>query len=89
MPRAPIEATVGAITSHVLAGTFAEWRYTNPVGARQLEGLSAEQIAMWREPTAVRHAPSLETHEDRHGGKIVSGGQDGTIKVWDSGELEP
>ena len=35
VPRAPIEATVSSIISHVLDGSYTEWRYTNPVGQRQ------------------------------------------------------
>ncbi|KAL1520740.1 hypothetical protein AB1Y20_022308 [Prymnesium parvum] len=67
VPREAVEATVQSIISHVLDGTFAEWRYVNPTGRRQLDGLSQAQIDVWRESTTIRHAPSLETHEDRKG----------------------
>ena len=53
LPAERIAACVDAITSHVLDGSYARWRYGegNPVGARQLEGLSDEQKALWAEPT--------------------------------------
>ena len=35
VPRAPIETIVSSIISHVLDGSFTDWRYTNPVGQRQ------------------------------------------------------
>jgi hypothetical protein len=65
VPRADIERVVDEIVAHVLDGSFSEWRYTNAVGVRQLEGLSAQQIAIWREPTSMSHTATLETHEDR------------------------
>ena len=67
VPRAPVRATVDALSSAVLAGSFAEWRYTNPVGRRQLEGLSDEQIAQWREPSRTSHGGGLVVHEDAPG----------------------
>lgn len=43
VPRGPVLAAVEALTAAVLAHRFSEWRYTNPVGRRQLEGLSEAQ----------------------------------------------
>ena len=51
----------------MLRGTFSEWRYTNPIGQKQLEGLTPSQIAKWREPTRVEHSSLLITHEDAEG----------------------
>ena len=53
VPRAPIEAVVKDIIAHVLDGTFAEWRYTNSVGKRQVTPLARRRFARAR-PTAVR-----------------------------------
>jgi hypothetical protein len=57
------------MTSAVLSGPggFAAWRYTCPEGREQLRGLSKEQVALWREPTAEEHAGGLRTHEDEEG----------------------
>lgn len=67
LPPAPILACVDQITAAVLNGTYASWRYENPVGARQLEGLTAEQIAAWREPTRTEFPRGLVVHEDAPG----------------------
>ena len=67
VPREPIEATVDAIVGAVLSGRFSEWRYTNPVGAKQLEGLPPAAVAAWREPSRVEHTPLVTTHEDAPG----------------------
>ena len=67
VPVGPVQQAVDALVGATLAGRFAEWRYTNPVGLRQLEGLSHEQQALWREPTSVVHAGNLRTHEDESG----------------------
>lgn len=67
VPRVPVRAAVDALSSAVVAGTFAEWRYTNAVGRRQLEGLNDEQIAKWREPTRTSHDGGLVVHEDAPG----------------------
>lgn len=67
VPRAPIEATVDAILRAVLGGRFSEWRYTNPVGRHQLEGLPDAAVAIWREPTAIEHSSLVMTHEDSEG----------------------
>lgn len=48
-------------------GAFSEWRYSNPIGTEQLRGLDQEQLAKWKEPTAVGHAGGLRTHEDEEG----------------------
>jgi len=66
VPREPIQDCVNELTSHVLDGTFSSWRYENPVGRRQLEGLSVAQIAKWREPSATRQGKLL-VHEDAAG----------------------
>lgn len=67
VPREPVQAAVDALTSAVLANIFSDWRYTNPVGRRQLEGLSDAQVATWREPKSVTHSRVLRTHEDAPG----------------------
>ena len=67
VPRAPVQSTVDAILAAVLAGRFAAWRYENPVGVRQLEGLSDAQVAKWREATRVEHSSVVTTHEDATG----------------------
>lgn len=67
VPREPVRAAVDALSSAVLAGAFAEWRYTNPVGRRQLEGLSDDQIAKWQEPSRTAHDGGLVVHEDEPG----------------------
>lgn len=44
-------------------GGLAAWRYTNPVGAEQLRGLTEQQLEAWREPSSVSHVGGLRTHE--------------------------
>jgi len=71
VPPGPITDAVRQVTAATLSNRLAEWRYTNPVGAAQLAGLNAEQIAMWREPTASIHgddpACAVRVHEDEAG----------------------
>jgi len=67
VPPVLIAETVQAILTAVLfsPGGFSAWRYGNPVGKVQLEGLSEKQIAVWREPTSLSHEGGrLRTHED-------------------------
>jgi len=66
VPPAKIAEVVQAIISAVLSqpGGFSSWRYNNPVGMRQLEGLSDKQVGAWQEPTALCHERHLRTHED-------------------------
>ena len=66
VPPGPVKQAVHDLVSATLANRFSEWRYTNPIGARQLEGLSADQIAKWREPTSSTHG-ELRVHEDEEG----------------------
>jgi len=67
VPREKIEAICESIVLHVLQGDFSHWRYHNPVGARQLEGLSEEQIAIWSEASASQHQHGVMVHEDAPG----------------------
>lgn len=65
VPARPVQEAVRALVGATLANRLAEWRYTNPVGVAQLEGLTAAQIAKWREPTS-------STHESgRDGGQLT------------------
>lgn len=50
IPPGPVDNIISEITLHVLQGDFSAWRYSNPMGKRQLEGLSDAQIASWMEP---------------------------------------
>merc|ERR1719401_1656619 len=67
VPPKLVQACVAEIHTHVLQGDFSEWRYSNPVGARQLDGLSQEQIAKWTEPARTEHAGGIVVHEDSPG----------------------
>jgi len=66
VPPAKIAEVVQAMITAVLSRPdgFSAWRYGNPVGMRQLEGLTERQIAAWREPTSINHASGVRTHED-------------------------
>lgn len=64
---AKIKAVVENVTKHCVKGDLSKWRYTNPLGARQLEGLSESQIAKWMEPTRTQLPSGLVVHEDREG----------------------
>jgi hypothetical protein len=66
IPHEPIDGVVHELMSATLAGRFSEWRYTNAVGKRQLEGLSAAQIAKWMEASSSTHG-DLRVHEDEPG----------------------
>eukprot|EP00854_Cymbomonas_tetramitiformis_P003409 gene3409-4288_t len=63
VPRQPIAEAVRSLTTHVVQGTFKNWRYTNPVGQRQLQGLLEWQKEAWKESTSMTHG-KLRTHED-------------------------
>eukprot|EP00931_Biecheleriopsis_adriatica_P103648 TRINITY_DN78450_c0_g1_i1.p1 TRINITY_DN78450_c0_g1~~TRINITY_DN78450_c0_g1_i1.p1 ORF type:complete len:499 (-),score=87.80 TRINITY_DN78450_c0_g1_i1:25-1500(-) len=67
LPAGRMEAKVDEITGHVLAGTFSIWRYSNRIGARQLDGLSDAQLALWMEPTRTECSNGLVVHEDAPG----------------------
>mmetsp|Transcript_102466 Transcript_102466/g.182018 ORF Transcript_102466/g.182018 Transcript_102466/m.182018 type:complete len:604 (-) Transcript_102466:51-1862(-) len=67
LPAGKIEAKVDEITAHVLDGTFSQWRYSNPTGIRQLEGLSEKQLALWMQPTRTEWDHGLLIHEDAPG----------------------
>ena len=45
----------------------------------------ASSLALVAEKTNAHNGYVLSVGYDKDGGKIVSGGQDGTIKVWDTG----
>jgi len=64
IPPGMLAKTVVDIVSHVVQGDFSEWRYSNPVGKRQLEGLSVDQIALWSHPLRTEHGDGLIVHED-------------------------
>eukprot|EP00931_Biecheleriopsis_adriatica_P006461 TRINITY_DN10785_c0_g1_i3.p1 TRINITY_DN10785_c0_g1~~TRINITY_DN10785_c0_g1_i3.p1 ORF type:complete len:480 (-),score=100.06 TRINITY_DN10785_c0_g1_i3:27-1466(-) len=66
LPAKKIEACVDEITLHVLDGSYSKWRYENPVGARQLEGLSEKQKAAWIEPSRTE-VGDIVVHEDGPG----------------------
>mmetsp|Transcript_30986 Transcript_30986/g.86966 ORF Transcript_30986/g.86966 Transcript_30986/m.86966 type:complete len:473 (-) Transcript_30986:156-1574(-) len=67
VPPDKVAVVCEQIVTHVLKGDYSEWRYSNPVGTRQLEGLSQEQLQKWREPTRVEHEGGIATHEDAPG----------------------
>jgi len=69
VPPAAIAETVQELTTAVLSrpGSFADWRYGNPIGLEQLRGLSSNQLTKWREPTSIQHASGVRTHEDGEG----------------------
>lgn len=67
LPQDKIESCIDEITAHVLDGTFSSWRYENPVGLRQLEGLTEEQLELWREPSRTHFHHGLVVHEDAPG----------------------
>eukprot|EP00435_Cladocopium_sp_Y103_P000301 s2757_g1.t1 len=52
LPSAQIDEVVQDITASVLNNTFRTWRYGNPVGLKQLEGLSPKQLQQWQEPSS-------------------------------------
>eukprot|EP00746_Dinoflagellata_sp_MGD_P009856 gnl/MRDRNA2_/MRDRNA2_120156_c0_seq1.p1 gnl/MRDRNA2_/MRDRNA2_120156_c0~~gnl/MRDRNA2_/MRDRNA2_120156_c0_seq1.p1 ORF type:complete len:561 (+),score=90.32 gnl/MRDRNA2_/MRDRNA2_120156_c0_seq1:56-1738(+) len=64
---AKIKACVEAITKHCVKGDLHKWRYTNPLGARQLEGLNEKQLAKWMEPTRTQLPSGVVIHEDKEG----------------------
>jgi len=64
VPRQPVQEAVDAVTSHVLDGTYAAWRYSNPVGEAQLAGLSAAQRAAWIECSSSEPEAGLRVYEE-------------------------
>merc|ERR1719428_1279836 len=62
-----IKACVEAITKHCVKGDLHKWRYDNPLGARQLEGLNENQLAKWIEPTRTQLPSGVVVHEDKEG----------------------
>jgi len=69
VPAAHIQDTVQALTAAVVSGPsgFSDWRYNCPRGRRQLEGLSDEQVELWKTPTSYQQRGSLRSHEDEAG----------------------
>ncbi|CAE8607749.1 unnamed protein product [Polarella glacialis] len=67
LPTGKIVAKVDELTARVLDGSFSAWRYSNPIGARQLEGLSAEQLELWKEPSRTEWEDGVVVHEDEPG----------------------
>lgn len=67
VPPHLVAAAVNDLTTAVLSGSFDTWRYENPVGRRQLEGLSHEQVSSWRDPLRVEHPDAIITREDAPG----------------------
>lgn len=67
LPVDKIQACIDQITAHVLDGTFSNWRYENPVGTRQLEGLTNQQINIWKEPGKSESKGGIIVHEDAPG----------------------
>eukprot|EP00928_Gymnodinium_smaydae_P063619 TRINITY_DN4713_c0_g1_i1.p1 TRINITY_DN4713_c0_g1~~TRINITY_DN4713_c0_g1_i1.p1 ORF type:complete len:593 (-),score=67.12 TRINITY_DN4713_c0_g1_i1:18-1796(-) len=63
LPADKIDDAVASITEHVLLGAFKEWRYSNSVGQRQLEGLTEQQIDLWKHATSSVFG-DLRVHED-------------------------
>jgi len=63
LPASKIEDKIDEIMSHVVSGTFSQWRYSNPTGVRQLQGLSEKQLALWVQPTRTEWHRGLLVHE--------------------------
>jgi hypothetical protein len=65
VPRAEIDVAVDGILRAVLSHSFRTWRYTNPVGKAQLEGLSAQQLELWTScvPTSAGKLSASEGSE--------------------------
>jgi len=53
LPSAQIDEVVQDITASVLNNSFRAWRYGNPVGLKQLEGLSPQQLQQWQESSST------------------------------------
>jgi hypothetical protein len=66
VPPTKVAEVVQAILTAVLngPGAYPAWRYGNPVGMAQLQGLTPEQVNVWRTPTSLNHEGSFRTHED-------------------------
>lgn len=67
LPADRIEAKIDELTAHVLDGTYSVWRYSNRIGARQLEGLTDQQLDLWMEPTRTEWEDGIVVHEDEPG----------------------
>mmetsp|Transcript_24124 Transcript_24124/g.47278 ORF Transcript_24124/g.47278 Transcript_24124/m.47278 type:complete len:345 (-) Transcript_24124:117-1151(-) len=64
VPRSAIDHTVTDVIRAVLEGNFKEWRYTNPTGQKQLEGLTDKQKDLWMATTKIFHpGPRVKTIE--------------------------
>jgi len=63
LPASKIEDKIDEIMAHVVSGTFSQWRYSNPTGVRQLQGLSEKQLALWLQPTRTEWHQGLLVHE--------------------------
>mmetsp|Transcript_24064 Transcript_24064/g.46949 ORF Transcript_24064/g.46949 Transcript_24064/m.46949 type:complete len:628 (+) Transcript_24064:161-2044(+) len=63
VPRQHIDRAVDDIVRAVLEGKFKEWRYSNPVGNRQLEGLSDDQLKEWARAGCMKHTENVTTIE--------------------------
>lgn len=66
IPPAAVDQVILDITTHVLKGDFSAWRYSNPIGRRQLQGLSEAQVAKWAEPARTK-VGNLVVHEGSAG----------------------
>lgn len=69
LPREAVQKATTEVIRSVVEGRFKAWRYTNPVGQRQLEGLSEEQAALWQNSTIsefpVDSGEKLLVHDGR------------------------
>lgn len=56
------------VTKNVVEGTYREWRYENPLSKAQLQALSKEQLAKWKEGLSVESwaaaGAKLKTREE-------------------------
>ncbi|CAE7340981.1 rabggtb [Symbiodinium natans] len=67
LPTLEIDRVVHEITQSVLENKYKFWRYNNPVGERQLEGLSRSQLDLWQEASCgwVKiPSGTIKVHED-------------------------
>lgn len=67
LPTAEIDRVVQEITQSVLENKYKFWRYNNPVGQRQLEGLSQNQLDIWQEASCgwvKLESGTIKIHED-------------------------
>lgn len=66
VPHEPLQQALDAVVISVLEGRFSEWRYCNPCGRVQLNGLSEHQVSVWRDAT-VSKFDNIIVHEDAPG----------------------